>query len=354
MKLYGRVFARLHDNKKPSKQKNMNKLFRLSASILIIFLIVSCKSNKQPLLPSVTGRPGDLLIVINSPDWDSEAGEELKRVFDQPYEGLPQYEPLFDMMHISHDDFSNVLKTQRNIINVEIMPRYTEPKIRVQKDLWANSQLIINMYADSDQQFVKLLKENETRIINVLEDMERERLSDIHRKNFDKDLHDKLLNQFGVSLLIPKGYNLDVDSANFAWMSMDVSSILLNVIVYTYNYKDTNTFTKDYLIDKRNEITKKYIHGETEGSYMTTETEYGPFFSEYMLRGKRYVAELRGLWKMEHGIAMGGPFISITTLDERTNKIITVEGFVFAAGHNKRNYLRQVEAIILSLEIPKE
>ena len=86
---------------------------------------------------------------------------------------------------------------------------------------------------------------------------------------------------------------------------------------------------------------------------MITEREYGPFFSQYMLRGKQYAAELRGLWKMENGISMGGPFVSITTLDEKRNKVVTVEGFVFAAGLEKRNYLRQVEAIVLSLEIPE-
>ena len=85
------------------------------------------------------------------------------------------------------------------------------------------------------------------------------------------------------------------------------------------------------------------------GSYMTTEKEFKPKFMEYSLRGKRYVAELRGLWKMEKGISMGGPFVSITTLDEKRNRVVTVEGMVYAAGYDKRNFVRQVEAIVYSL-----
>ena len=55
---------------------------------------------------------------------------------------------------------------------------------------------------------------------------------------------------------------------------------------------------------------------------------------------------------MKNGIAMGGPFVSVTALNEKENKIITVEGFVFAAGEDKRNYVRQLDAIVLSLAFP--
>jgi hypothetical protein len=60
---------------------------------------------------------------------------------------------------------------------------------------------------------------------------------------------------------------------------------------------------------------------------------------------------MQGLWKMQDGYAMGGPFISLIQLDEKRNKIITVEGFVFAPAHEKRELMRQLEAILYSIEI---
>jgi hypothetical protein len=48
---------------------------------------------------------------------------------------------------------------------------------------------------------------------------------------------------------------------------------------------------------------------------------------------------------------MGGPFISLVQLDEKRNKIITVDGFVFAPAHKKRELIRQMEAILYSLKI---
>jgi hypothetical protein len=51
---------------------------------------------------------------------------------------------------------------------------------------------------------------------------------------------------------------------------------------------------------------------------------------------------------------MGGPFMSLTQLDENRNKIITIEGFVFAPAHKKRELMRQMEAILYSIKIPEQ
>ena len=65
-----------------------------------------------------------------------------------------------------------------------------------------------------------------------------------------------------------------------------------------------------------------------------------------------YIAELRGLWKLEKGF-MGGPFVSHTTIDTVYNRVVTIDGYVFAPNRDKRNLIRQVEAIINTLEIKK-
>ena len=82
---------------------------------------------------------------------------------------------------------------------------------------------------------------------------------------------------------------------------------------------------------------------------MTTERNFPINFNEFLLNDN-YIAEMRGLWKLV-GDYMGGPFISISTVDEKRNRIITIDGYVYAPKFNKRNYLRQVEAILYSLEI---
>ena len=83
---------------------------------------------------------------------------------------------------------------------------------------------------------------------------------------------------------------------------------------------------------------------------MTTEPLFPPLFREYELSNGRYTAELRGLWRIQDGLAMGGPFVSITQLDQARNRIVTIEGFVFAPGEKKRDLLQQLEAIIFTLD----
>jgi hypothetical protein len=326
----------------------MNKLNPLI--YLLLISLVACTGEKHPLLPSISGKAGEVTLVLNKAEWDTEVGEEFRRIFSTSYQMLPQYEPSFDVIHVTHNSFGNIFKSQRNIVITKISPRITKSRISVQKDVWARPQLVINICGKDDEAILSLLEKYKNKIITLLDEMERKRILDVYKKNQDKYIVEKIKNEHNLSLVIPKGYKLDVDSTDFVWLSQEEGDIVQSILIYYYDYTDDSTFTKDYLIAKRDRFLKKYVGGTVPGSYMTTEKEFKPLFSEYSLRGEKYVAEIRGLWKIEKGIAMGGPFVNITALDEKRNRVVTLEGFVFAAGHNKRNLMRQVEAIIYSFD----
>ncbi|MBN2610303.1 MAG: DUF4837 family protein [Bacteroidales bacterium] len=328
------------------------KIIKIAAIFPIVILMATCKpTEKKPMLPSVTGLPGDLAIVIDKSDWDTRPGEEIRKIFEEPVQVLPQYEPLYDLMFVPHSAFNSVLQPFRNILKVNIDGKYKDPKVVVQNEVYSKSQILFNLYAKDDSAFVKLINDNKGKILALLEDAERNRLTEHFKNNLNERIFNSLKDKYNITLYVPREYKTNIDSGDFVWLYHEIGAVTLGIFVYEYSYTDTNTFTPGYLIEKRNSLLKKYVQGEVEGSYMTTETLFGPVFNQYLLRGKHYVAELKGLWRMEKGVSMGGPFISITTLDEKRNKIITVEGFVFAAGEDKRSYLRQVEAIVLSLEI---
>ena len=152
-------------------------------------------------------------------------------------------------------------------------------------------------------------------------------------------------------MFFPKGYKLSVNNPDFAWVSFETDDSKQEVFIYNYKYTAGNTFTKDYLINKRNEIFKNNVPGPVDDSYVTTEMALEPEFTEVKYKD-RYFAQLRGLWKVE-GYMMGGPFVSFTTLDKKNNKIITVEGLVYAPQSKKRELLRQLEGILYTLYIPE-
>jgi len=62
-----------------------------------------------------------------------------------------------------------------------------------------------------------------------------------------------------------------------------------------------------------------------------------------------FAVETRGLWEV-NGNFMGGPFINYTLVNEKTNKVVTLDGYVYAPNAPKRDLLLQVETIIHSLE----
>ena len=97
---------------------------------------------------------------------------------------------------------------------------------------------------------------------------------------------------------------------------------------------------------------KKHIPGPTKGSYMSTDMIAPVVAKQYEVDGC-YAIELRGLWKLENDF-MGGPFVNLSVLDQKNNRIVCVDGYVYAPGEDKRNLIRQVEAIMHTLSFPKE
>jgi hypothetical protein len=168
---------------------------------------------------------------------------------------------------------------------------------------------------------------------------------------------DKLAKATGVTMTIPKGYTFDMDTTcilngdtcHFVWISHETPEISQGLFVYYYDYTDSLMLTRDRLMAMRDLMCKRFVGGPSDGSYMTTVAfEDVTTFRSFNRRGQ-YTAELRGLWET-HGDFMGGPFVSLTQYDAKCGRIVTVDGYVYAGKKDKRNYMRQVEAIMSTME----
>ena len=158
-----------------------------------------------------------------------------------------------------------------------------------------------------------------------------------------------LKTDLSLKLAIPKGYSVVRNEADFKWIRHQNEDITQSILVYTEPYHRDSTFTPLVMAEVMDEFSKKYIPGPIDGSYMKIFREYPVQFSETELAGA-YASELRGLWNLE-GAIMGGPFVCKAMLDQPRNRVIYLHGFLFAPGKDKRNYLRQIESIIGSLEV---
>lgn len=310
--------------------------------------IVSCKNEGTKTLPGITGRAGELIIVVADNDWNGDTGDQLHSVFAKEVASLPQSEPMFDVVQIAPTGFSNIFKTHRNILIAEIKEG-NKNVVEVKKDVWAQPQLMIRISASDTAAFRSILDQNADKITGYFLKKERERIVDSYIKQKDKGVCGLLEEQYGIDLALPRGYNIARQEKDFVWLQYETKDIIQSVLIYTYPYTDKNTFTKKNLIAKRDSVGKKYVPGPEEGSYMQTDTTYAvPVLNETDLNGE-YVAELSGLWYVKNDF-MGGPFVNYTFLDKANNRIISLDAFVFAPKFEKRNYLRQLEAIVYSVK----
>jgi hypothetical protein len=328
----------------------MKKLIALFVSIGLISLITSCDKGtggKRTLLPNVTGTAGEVVIVISGSVINESITQTYRDILEDEYPMIPQSEPLFNLAIIPTNSFTDIFKSHRNIIITKVGDEFKKPQIVPQRDVWAAPQTILNIVGPTYPAIEKMLLEERDRLVQLLEQAERDRVVQNATKFEAEGIRSIIEKKFNVSLYFPKGYRLKLDTTNFVWVSYETPSTSQGIFIYDYPYTDDKTFTAEYLIEKRNQFLKDFVPGPTPGSYMTTETVIPPMFKPLMFKG-RYFGQLRGLWDV-YTHPMGGPFISLTTIDQKRNRVVTIDGYVYAPRLNKRNYIRQVEALILNV-----
>lgn len=323
-------------------------------TLLITLLVaVSCGNNgKQGIKRSISGRPGEMVIVISKEAWEAEPGKLLQETLGQSQVSLPQDEPIFNLVDIPYNAFDNLFKTTRNIVTVKITPKVDNPGVFFKDDAWASPQATVSINAKNSTQFKELINNNSTKIISYFLKAERSRLESSYRKIHDKAMLQNIRGKFGLTMYCQPGFKKAAEEENFIWYRYDTPEITQGIIIYDIEYNSDSIFSPGHLLSLRNSMLKSYIEGPTEGSYMSTEMRFDPVFNIFEHNGN-YAAEMRGLWNTKNDF-MGGPYIQIAELDATNQRVVVAEGFVYAPSKNKRNLLRQVEAMIYSMKFENQ
>ncbi len=327
-------------------------LMKLLVFSFLTLVLFSCNLKEGAKMETITGKSNEIVIVIGKEVWTGQVGSVIRQTLAQPQSSLPQEEPIFTLINVPPEAFINIFKTSRNLITVKISPTNTNPKVEFTNDVYAYPQVVVNIQATSAENFEELFNANSEKIIGFFLKAEKDRLKKTYKDVHEKTVYKTLLKDFNIQLYVPTGFKIVKNDSNFVWIRYDTPQITQNIFVYTYPYDSDSTFTLKHQLGKRNLQLKKNVPGPLPGSYMTTEMEVPLDFNILNYNGN-YASELRGLWRVENDF-MGGPFVSLAVLDASRRRIVTVEGNVYAPKNNKRNYLRQVEAMIYSLEFPSQ
>ena len=342
------------------------KIFtRIAIAVGIVVAMVGCRSFNTLSnngKKSSQGSPYEVLVVCQTPEWEGATGKALRELLEQPVEMINQNEPMFNVMRVTYNDFKNVLPLHRNIIKVVVSSKVKQPSIAVQYDVEAAPQIVLTLQGASQKAITDYLAENGKNLLYVLEMAERDRTVRFAEKHNVKSLGDIIKNMFGVDMKVPQGYELRSQSDNFLWASYEFPMSSQGFFIYSYPYHGKGSLAVEELVRMRDNFAAR-IPGPSAGSYMTTvdklpdaeAKEYLPFKPDYkaVKIGDRMWIELRGLWEVENDF-MGGPFVSYTTVNEQTGRVLTLDCYVYSPKYGKRNFLRAVEHLVYLIDFPKE
>ena len=321
------------------------------AAVLLAVLFYGCDEDAESRVfkHNAVGTPGDILVVMGEPLWDGLAGDTLKHFLQADYEVLPQSEPKFHLTQIPPAAFGKTTKRSRNLILVKISKEFEKTGIAVEKDTWAKPQLLIRIRANSQEELLDIIGKNGNAITEQFEKASLERQAIAFKNTANKKAVSKLNKKLNIYMTIPAHFKLAKETDNFLWIRNETPKLSQGILIWTYPYTSEKQLRKDKLLEVRDSITMRQVPGpKPETSFMTSEKRVMPIYKTRELNGN-YCAEIRGLWRVE-GAFMGGPFVNYSVVDEKRNRIITVDVFVYAGMQDKRNFMREVEAIANTLK----
>ena len=319
-------------------------------ALCLVFLFSACNDSdsKKVYKPQSSGNINDVSVVIDNDLWDTSVGETIRSTVGAPLYGLPQDEPQLTLRQIPTSVFTGFVKNTRLVLKIK---KGVAATTKFYKDPYASPQKMVTVSGMTNQEISDQLTANQDKIVKAFKAQEIQEKQRRTRKSLFNST--AVTEQFGINIQFPSIYRIAKQDDDFFWIRRDIKTGTVNLLIYTLPYDDT--ITKEALakrvITVRDSIGKQYIPGPVDGSYMTTEKAYTPFFGETKVANLKSF-ETKSIWQVKDAF-MSGPFINYWIEDKINNRYLIVEGFVFAPSVGKRDYIFELEAIIQSITLKK-
>ena len=330
----------------------MNR-FKVFIFSLFLISLMSCNDITTISGQASTGGINEILVVTNKPQqWKGEVGDSIRACFTRDMKLLPIPEPQFKLVNIHETAIGkDIFKKHHNIFIVNIDPKLKKAFVESKKNLWAKPQIVIKVNAPSLKEFLKSFEKIKENAFDLYVENERNRISVSYSSKFKNiKLSQQLIKYFHMDMNIPKGYSMARIDSTKCWIRKETAANSMDILVTAQDYHSTKDFTPLAIKKRRNNLTRLFIPGPTPGSYQLVADQYLEPISKEISFNDLFAVETRGLWRVENDF-MGGPFISYTFVDEKRNKLITLDGFIYAPKQKKAPLMREIEAILWSVKL---
>ncbi len=334
----------------------MKRIFTyLLAVAAAVLALASCNQKKaqKALMPNISGKAGEVIIVIDKGAWEGAVGITLRDSLAADHPFLPQAEPLYTLVNVAPNGFTNLFKVHRNIILMNISHDVVEPGVVFRQDVWAAPQCVIGINAPNSETAITLIKENNQKIVTALEQAERDRVI-MNAKRFEERSIPPVINELvGGSPHFPSGYQLKAKNSEFTWVTYAPQYTQQSILTFKFPVVEgEDMMSRESLVSNINAMLERNVPGMFENTYMTIATVMQPSVKYMKYKGRDF-AEIRGLWDV-HNDYMGGPFVAHAFYSKDGKEMIVMLAFVYAPKYDKRHYLRQIESLLYSFEWKKE
>jgi hypothetical protein len=284
--------------------------------------------------------------------WNAECGKAIKVELTSEVPGLTAVEPAYRITYSTPEQFNGMFTYVKNILIVKIEPNTsTKTSVSYNKNVWAKNQVVMTITSPSNEMLEEYVKAHPNQLLDFFNNYEIDRAIAYLKKDYSTVVMEHVKEKFDIELYMPSSFTFYRDTTDFFWASNNANTGRMDCAVFTFPYTDPETFTKEYLVHMRDSVMKANIPGSYPDSYMMTNQDLTSY-KAITVNGE-YCGVLRGLWEMKNDM-MGGPFVCHARLDQKNNRVVMVEGFVYAPETNCANFIRRLNAALYTLRLPGE
>ena len=310
---------------------------------MLSIFVMGCDSTTTAYKPVSSGNIHTISVVIENKLWNESPGKELQKVFSSEFLGLPQQEPLFTLNQIPPSIFSDFTRESRNII---VVSKSKKDTAFIHSNKFASPQKIVYIKANTNKSLLKQINNISKKAISAFK---RNEIKEKQKRIKNSILKTSELDSIGINLTMSSGYKLfKKETKNKLWFQRETQKGSVNLLIYILplNKESPNL---ENIVALRDSIGKAFVPGRNKDSYLITEKAYEPYFFKTKVSSLS-AFETRGTWEVVNDY-MAGPFLNYYIIDNKNNRALVIEGFVFSPSVRKREYLVEIEAIIRSLKI---
>ena len=325
--------------------------------------------------PEAMGEIGKVVMLADDVTY-TDSKDALTSIFNKSLEGLPGHEAYLNLARCGENDFTGYFKHNYNLVivyrddqkhkiaahlGVELLKIIQDrlgkgESVFTAKDVFAAPQHVTFVVATDQEDLNTKIMAYSDKILELAMDAERANTIEtlIRGKKETDAFFQNMMKQYGFAIRTPNNYTVSVRSDEFNGIKRSFGSDnRTGIYLYAEPFKGSQQFTRAYIINRRNDMLKKHLHGPDHPDslpvYVQTDTINVPIaIKKIELNGYKAI-EMRGWWEMVNNF-MGGPFVSYTIYCPKTQQVVTIEGNVFAPSRTKQEHLRQIELTATTFE----